>query len=380
MTNPSTSAPNPKPQEAPLNILIIEDDPSDHGLIVATLRLVKLPGGIAPGMNWATCLAEGIIKARAHHPDLILLDLSLPDSAELGAVAVLMATLPDIPFIVLTGHDDDDMAMAALAVGAQDYLVKGQYDAQSLGRAIRHALARNRLEARMSLFQAALDSAAEAIIITDVSGVIQWGNPAFEKLTGYTLPEVIGRTPAELIKSGEHDQTFYQQMWETILAGKEWRGEIVNRDKNGRLYDQTLALAPVLAGDGSIRNFVAIMHDITDRKRLTLEGADLLRRIETLIQRAGRLDDNFVDNANTGKATASDTSRISGKISTRQREVLELVAQGLTSAEIAELLHISPATVVTHRRDLMQRLDLHSVAELTRYAFEHQLIGGQKGR
>lgn len=360
--------------QAPLAILIIEDDPGDHGLIEATLRQIEQPGGTHYATAWATTLAEGIARARAPRPDLILLDLSLPDSAQLGSVTVLLAAVPDIPVIVLTGHDDDTLAMAALAAGAQDYLVKGQYDAASLGRAIRHALARSRLESRMSLFQAALEAAAEAIAITDIGGKIQWANRAFEKLSGYALPDAIGRTTGELVKSGEHDAAFYRRMWETILAGKEWRGEIVNRDRNGRLYDQTLAIAPVLAGDGSIRSFVAVMHDVTDRKRLSLEGADLLKRIETLIHRAGRLDDDFVDTTRNGSLVPPEI----GRLSARQREVLELVAQGFTSAAIAERLHISPATVVTHRRDLMQKLDLHSVAELTRYALEHQLIAGKK--
>lgn len=201
-------------------------------------------------------------------------------------------------------------------------------------------------------------------------------NRAFEKLSGYALHEAIGHTPGELVKSGKHDSAYYRQMWEAIRAGREYRCEIVNRDKNGLLYDQTLAIAPVIAGDGLIRNFIAVMHDVTDRKRLTLESADLLRRIEALIQRAGRLDDDLADRIETEKPPPPET----GRLSARQRQVLELVAQGLTSKEIAECMHISSATVVTHRRDLMQKLDLHSVAELTRYAFEHQLIKGPKGR
>lgn len=369
LSDPSPSAPFISPGGC-LHILIIEDDPGDRGLIEAHLRQTKLPGGASLETILAISLAEGIAKAQASRPDLVLLDLSLPDSAQLDSVAMLLAAVPDVPVIVLTGHDDDELSMAALEAGAQDYLVKGQFDAAALGRAIRHTLARSRLESRMTLFQAALEAAADAIMITDTHGVIQWGNLAFEQLTGYSVQEALGHTPGELVRSGAHDATFYQQMWATILAGQVWRGEVVNRDKNGRRYDERLAIAPVLAGDGTIRSFVAVMHDITDRKRLTLEGADLLKRIETLIQRAGRPDSGLASTTRNRYASSPEISRLSA----RQREVLELVAQGFTSSEIAERLHLSKATVVTHRRDLMQKLDLHSVAELTRYAMENQLI------
>jgi len=251
-----------------LSILAIEDDPGDFGLIRAHVRLSELglSGGKEP-VTWAKTLAEGIAAARSNKPDVVLLDLSLPDSAGLATVQAMRAALPGVPIVVLTGHDDNALAAAALQAGAQDYLVKGQFDHDALGRAVRHALVRKALESRLRLLEVALNSVANGIIITDINAHIQWVNPAFTQLTGFSLEEALGRRPGELTKSGKHNPAFYQSMWETILSGQTWHGEIVNRRKDGSLYDEALIIAPVIDGDGTIRHFVAIMQDITERKQ-----------------------------------------------------------------------------------------------------------------
>jgi diguanylate cyclase (GGDEF)-like protein/PAS domain S-box-containing protein len=251
-----------------ISILVVEDDPGDFGLIRAHVRLSRLglSGGNEP-LTWAKTLAEGIAAGRSNKPDVVLLDLSLPDSAGLATVQAMHTALPGVPIVVLTGHDDSALAVAALQIGAQDYLVKGQYDHDALGRAVRNALVREALESRLRLFEVALNSVASGIVITDVDAHIQWVNPAFTQLTGFSLEEVLGRNPGELTKSGKQSPAFYRNMWETILSGQTWHGEIVNRRKDGSLYDETLVIAPVTGGDGTIRHFVAIMQDITERKQ-----------------------------------------------------------------------------------------------------------------
>jgi PAS domain S-box-containing protein len=401
--------------------------------------------------------------------------------------------------VVFTSSDDDAQAIAALERGAQDYLVKGQFDRYALNRALRFAAVRRQMELNLRLFKSALNSAADGVEITDSDGRIEWVNQAFMQVTGFSEAEAIGRTPGEILKSGIHDQPFYQQMWETILSGKVWRGEVVNRRKDGSHYNEMLSIAPVIDADGVTRHFVATKQDITERKlveqqlldseqRLELalassdlgmwdldvasgnvvtnarwhvmlgysaeeiepnladwekmihpddrtatrakldayikgdapsleyeyrvrhknghwlwilargkivsrdtdgkplrligtnldisqqqhirqDGADLLQRIEALIHKAGERPGWHGNTESGAGKTAPDLPRLSD----RQVEVLKLVAAGRTSAEIARHLNIKAATVVTHRRDLMQKLDLHSVAELTRYAIEHGL-------
>ena len=151
-----------------LAILVIEDDPGDFGLVQAYLRLAGLAtGGKGEAVVWTKTLVEGIAAAGRSAPDIVLLDLSLPDSSGLATVRALRAALPDAPVVVLTGNDEKSLVVAALESGAQDYLVKGQFDHDALGRAIRHAMVRGQLEqglAHSNRLYAALSMCNQAIV------------------------------------------------------------------------------------------------------------------------------------------------------------------------------------------------------------------------
>lgn len=110
----------------------------------------------------------------------------------------------------------------------------------------------------------ALLAAANGIVITDRNGNILWANPAFSRLTGYDVEEAIGKNP-RILKSGQHDDAFYKSMWETILSGKTWRGEMINRRKDGGQYVEEMTITPVRDSRGEITRFVAIKSDVTDR-------------------------------------------------------------------------------------------------------------------
>ena len=120
--------------------------------------------------------------------------------------------------------------------------------------------------ARVGLLGKALEAAANAIVITDRDGVLQWANPAFSALTGYALDEAIGRKPGELVRSGEQPAEFYETLWNTILAGRVWHGELVNKRRGGSLYHEELTITPVREADGDITHFIAVKRDISDRK------------------------------------------------------------------------------------------------------------------
>lgn len=125
---------------------------------------------------------------------------------------------------------------------------------------------RKATEERLRLQAAALEAAANGIVITDSKGTIVWTNPAFSRLTGYSSEEALGRNP-RLLNSGKQDNLFYATLWSTILSGKVWHGELVNKCKDGTFYSEEQTITPVRSDDGEISNFVAIKHDITDRKR-----------------------------------------------------------------------------------------------------------------
>lgn len=121
--------------------------------------------------------------------------------------------------------------------------------------------------ARDHLLVSALEAVGNGIVITDTDAKIEWANTAFEALTGYRTEEALGRRASELVKSGQQDQAFYLAMWNTILAGDVWRGEVVNRRKDGSLYHEELTIAPVKDESGAILRFVGVKHDITERKQ-----------------------------------------------------------------------------------------------------------------
>jgi len=135
---------------------------------------------------------------------------------------------------------------------------------------------RREMEKRLRLQSAALESAANGVVITSVTGAIQWVNPAFTRLTGYEAGEVIGQNP-HILKSGQHSPEFYRELWSVITAGKSWHGEIINRRKDGSLYAEEMTIAPVSDRNGRINHFVAIKQDITGRRQAQ---ADLLQTKE----------------------------------------------------------------------------------------------------
>ena len=121
-------------------------------------------------------------------------------------------------------------------------------------------------EQELRLHAAAIENAANAILITDRQGTIVWVNEAFTKLSGYATEEVLGENP-RLLQSGELGQSHYKQMWETILAGQTWKGDFVNRRKDGTLFYDETTITPVRSESGTITHFVGIKTDVTERKR-----------------------------------------------------------------------------------------------------------------
>ncbi|MFB6101769.1 MAG: PAS domain S-box protein [Haloplanus sp.] len=135
---------------------------------------------------------------------------------------------------------------------------------------VRDASDRKRRERDLERFRSAVEHAGHSVLITDIDGRIEYVNDAFEAMSGYSAAEAIGRTPA-MLQSGEHDETFYQDLWETILGGEVWEGEVVNERKDGSRYVVDQTIAPITDDRGDITGFVAINRDITDLKEYERE-------------------------------------------------------------------------------------------------------------
>lgn len=115
---------------------------------------------------------------------------------------------------------------------------------------------------QVTLLSTAVTSARNAVMITNASGVIQWVNPAFTELSGYSTSELIGRQPS-ILKSGHHDGDYYKQLWQTILAGNVWSADAHEKRKDGRIYTVQQTITPIINDSGEITHFVAVHEDVT---------------------------------------------------------------------------------------------------------------------
>lgn len=156
---------------------------------------------------------------------------------------------------------------------------------------------RRKAEEALTRLGMAVDQAAEAIVVTDTEGRIEYVNPAFEQITGYPREESVGQN-MRILKSGKHDETLYRKMWETISRGEVWTGRFHNRKKDGTLYEEEAVISPVRNASGRIINFVAGKKDIT-REILLQKQVQTAQRMESVGTLAGGIAHDF-NNALTG--------------------------------------------------------------------------------
>ena len=121
---------------------------------------------------------------------------------------------------------------------------------------------RRRLEEEMRRLVAAIEQVAETVMITDLDGVIEYVNPAFTSVTGYSREEALGKTP-RILQSGKHDQEFYRNLWTTLKNGETWHGHLINRRKDGTLYEEDASISPVRDENGTFVRYVAVKRDVT---------------------------------------------------------------------------------------------------------------------
>lgn len=257
-------------------VLLVEDDPGDAHLVRQFLRA-------ASEMRFDVVSVGSLAEARQQlagsPPDVLLLDLSLPDSIGLATVSAGRQAAGSLPLIVLTGRDDTGFALQTLELGAQDYLVKGSFESDGLVRAIRYAISRARMEQRLQLASRVFETSGEAIMVIDRDACIVAVNPAFCRITGYREAEVLGSS-MRILNSERHDQSFHETMWNTLKIRGEWVGEVWNRRKTGEIYPQWQTVSSVVDSAGVATQYIAVFADLTEIRQAQEKAETLSWRDE----------------------------------------------------------------------------------------------------
>ena len=207
-------------------------------------------------------------------------------------------------------------------------------------------------QARLTM---AVEQAGESIVVTDTRGTIQYVNPAFERITGYDLVEVIGQNP-RILKSGRQDPAFYRNLWQTLRRGEVWRGTFLNRRKDATLYEEDAVISPVRDPSGQVVNYVAVKRDVTDVRRME-EQLRQSQKMEAVGRLAGGVAHDF-NNLLTAISGYSDLllHRLP-EYSTLRRDVEEIRKAGDRAAALTHQL------LAFSRRQVLQPkvLDLNAV-------------------
>lgn len=274
-------------------VLIVEDDASQRYTLTDIMR--------EEGFDVVGCptAAEALEQIEICEFAVAIVDQRLPDLSGTGLLEKIRERDNHLRVIIHTGYGSFESAKKAVNLGAFAYVEKLRDPSELISyvhRALRERLTRytddleaeiaerKRTEGENKRLATALECAGEGVMITDPEGVIQYVNPAFTKVTAYTAKEVIGETP-RILKSGKHPREFFAQMWRSVRRGEVWTGEIVNRRKDGTLYDAYVTVAPVEDAEGHLEGFVAVQRDLTERKR----SEEQARRREEELAHVGRL-------------------------------------------------------------------------------------------
>ena len=205
---------------------------------------------------------------------LVLFEHETGDAAATKLLSEFLQTQGALPFILLTEDADEKAVAEIIQAGAYDCMERSQLNGANLVRTIRcalnlHSTQQQRQVAERSLRQlsCAVEQSADTIFVTNSEGIIEYVNPAFEALTGYSREEVTGKTQ-DILKSDLQAPVLYRELWETIRSGDVSRGIVVNRKKNGDVYYVDESISPIRDADGHITHFVSNGRDYTERLRL----------------------------------------------------------------------------------------------------------------
>lgn len=320
-----------------LKIIHLEDDKNDSELARVTLAA----GGVECEMEVVMDEDQYVAALAAGGFDLIISDYALPSFDGMTALELAHDKYPDVPFIFLSGKMGEELAINSLKKGATDYVLKNKLSrlAPAVQRALlehNERLAHIQAEEAQRKFARVVEQSPNCIIITDTTGAIEYVNPKFCEVTGYSMDEVAGQNP-RLLKSGETPSKTYKDIWETISIGGTWQGVLHNRKKNGELYWEAATIAPLKSIEGAVTKYFAIKEDITERRKLE-EQLLQSQKMEIVGQLTGGIahDLNNILTAIIGFSTLLEMSM--GADDPKRENLNHVIAAGNRAAELTKSL------------------------------------------
>ena len=269
-------------------VLLVEDNPGDARLFT---ELVRDTGAGQWKLVHVDRLSAALDRLTREPFDVILLDLSLPDADGLETLIRAHAQAPKIPIVVLTGHDDEALAVRAVRAGAQDYLVKGRLDGDLLVRSIRYASERGRaveaLERREEHYRSLIENSMDLISILNLDGTIRYVSPSHERLLGYPLDELVGKNVFSFIHA--EDKARIQTALVNGNNGRPVECRVRHCDGSWRMLESFSRDLSHVAG---VNGMVVNARDITERKRLE-EQLHHSQRLEAVGRLAGGVAHDF---------------------------------------------------------------------------------------
>jgi diguanylate cyclase (GGDEF)-like protein/PAS domain S-box-containing protein len=259
-------------------VLLIEDNPGDARLL---REMLKEEGSNHIHLTHVGCLSDGEKHLAQHAVDVVLLDLGLPDAQGLEAVRRAQSAAPHVALVVLTGRDDESLAMQVLQEGAQDYLVKGQIETRGLLRALRYAIERKGMEEALLVererAQVTLNCIGDGVISTDISGKVTFLNVIAEKLTGWSYPDAAGRPMGEVFRLLDGASREVIQIPVETEPGQDLTvnlpasGILIRRDGSEVPIDSSVA--PIHDREGRSTGSVVVLRDVSTARAMSLQIA-----------------------------------------------------------------------------------------------------------
>jgi len=245
-------------------------------------------------------ISEALVQITLFKPDLIISDWKLPDGNGTELIFKDSNSNLTIPIILMTSYGNENFAVEALKLGVIDYIVKSPEIFSDIVHICERAFwewetitEKRKMGDRIRKLSSAVEQSKVMVMITDIYGTVEYVNPKFELVTGYSIDEAIGKK-ASLTKSDFTKVEVFEDLWTTIKSGKEWKGEFLNKKKNGDLYWEAVSITPIRDENGYITNFLKIGEDITQSKKLQLELENALEKAEESV----RLKSSILANMN----------------------------------------------------------------------------------